>query len=305
MCRSLAFALLLVVASCAAPPPREPVAPASVSSATLDPSSSVSVYLEGASRVRYQPSTLSARRSPLRVIVINHMSVPLDVSSLKTHLSVTRDGVAFPCPAEDERAASQRREPTSIDPKQSATFERTVDCPLPMMGHYHIDVAVSFGREGHWATPRPIRTLSMRVSASPDVAPRALDAAPGLWGAIGAANLVAGSSSAAKGKIVLSIVNGSAQDVAVPRMRLGLQVFRGSGTIPCEDEPIPLNTPALLKPGQSHSEPLEVSCLGLSTPGRYEVRGRLIPEGAAPEREQPIGRLSIEISADPTRIVPP
>jgi hypothetical protein len=83
-------------------------------------------------------------------------------------------------------------------------------------------------------------------------------------------------------------------------MRLLLRVFREANPIPCEDEPMTLAPPQRLSPGRTHTEPLLVSCIGLSKPGNYDVQARLLFTHGGRAFEEPIGRLRVEVSTDPS-----
>ena len=62
----------------------------------------------------------------------------------------------------------------------------------------------------------------------------------------------------------------------------------------------------MLAPGGEYNELVEVSCLGLSVPGTYDVAARLVvPRGSEGDREIMLGRLRIEVLTDPTLFIPP
>jgi hypothetical protein len=246
--------------------------------------------------------TLGPTKSTLGIGVANRASAPLDVSDLRVHLEAVREGVSFQC-SKQVGAAQPTREPKVLGPGASFVFERTLDCALPLVGTYAVRVAVSFGR-GEWARPHDVHAFTMRVFATPDVAPRSVDPLPGLWGAVGAGPVLFGDTGRGSGRIVVALVNGGRTPLELPRFRLALRVFRVGTLIPCEEEPMELKTPAVLAAGAAHDEPIEVSCLGLGVPGKYEVLARLQIGSRADHPEIELGRLRIEISNDPTRRFP-
>jgi hypothetical protein len=199
-----------------------------------------------------------------------------------------------------ERSPRPRsREPAILAPHAFYVFERTIDCALPLTGSYLVRMAVAFGGEA--SRPRASRTFAISVSAPDRSSPRPVDHAAGLWAAVGASGLLSGETGLGSGRIAVSLVNAGPSRVVVPPLRLGLRVYRGSGPIPCEDEPVPLRAPAFLEPGEVHREPVSVSCLGLHAPGEYEVAARFLRDGAD---DIEIGRLRVEISSDPSRRTP-
>ena len=179
-------------------------------------------------------------------------------------------------------------------------FERAIDCMLPLTGRYEIKVSVSFG-QGPSRVVRTVREVKLDVQAPNHLEPKPVSAIPGLYAAVGSSALLVGESGRGSGRIAVALVNGASQPIELPKLRLALQVFRAGSSIPCEDAPIDLDVPSLLAPGQTQRSPVDVSCLGLYTPGRYEVVVRLRIGDAAEE----LGRLRVEISDDPARRMPP
>ena len=197
------------------------------------------------------------------------------------------------------------REPSTISPGASFTFERALDCALPLVGAYSVRVAVSFGK-GAFRTPRDVQAFILTVTALPNVEPREIEGLPGLWAAMGLNSKLAGGAGRENGRTLLTIVNGTRKPIELPRMRLALRVYKVGNPIPCVDEPRDLKLPAVLGPGDAYNELVEVSCLGLAVPGTYDVAARLIvPRGSEGDREIALGRLRIDVLNDPTLFIPP
>jgi hypothetical protein len=295
--------LILVAAALAcsgavAPMPTSP--PVALSSA--DGAVEVSVELPSPARVRWIAATLGPPKPTLAVTVANRTSAPLDVSNLRVHLEAVREGVSFRCATEVGPSGS-RREPPTLAPAVSFVFERTLDCALPLVGTYAIRVAVSFGR-GNWARPQEARAFAMRVFASKEAAPTKVEAIPGLWAAVGTAPVQFGDRRGGPGRIVIALVNGDRTPLELPRFRVALRVYRAGVSIPCEDEPIDLDAPAVLGAGASYHKPIEVSCLGLGVPGNYEIAARLRIDGDEASAIE-LGSWRIEVAHDPTRQITP
>lgn len=301
-----AAALFFSLAACGgattAPPSVPPAAAATTSaraaalSLSADPR--VDVALVGSPRVLYSPVTLRAPRPTVRVTIVNTTGAPLDVSDLHVHLELTRDGVEMPCehPAEPRETA---REPHVLAAGATATYLRTLDCPLSLAGTYAARVEVAFGASGAWSEGRAVRELAITVDAPPDAQPRALRSVPGLFAALGSSGVVA--ATPAKGRMVVSLVNASTERVALPPMRLALRVRKVNAVVPCEDEPVRLDAPGALDPGASRTVPVDVSCLGLGVTGTYDVEARLLVERDGQVSDEPIGALRVEVTSDPAR----
>ena len=250
----------------------------------------VRAELRGPARIQYRPSVLGPGRPTLRVTITNRGREPLDVGDLRVHLSALREGVAFPC-TPDAGASPDAREPRSLPSNTTATFERTVDCSLPLVGVYAVRVGVSFGH-GDWASTREVKTFALGIFAAEDTGPRPIEGVTGLYGVVGANPLLPGGIGAGVGHIIVALVNGGQAPLEMPRLRLALRVYRLGSAIPCEDEPLKLAAPRVLSPGAVYQERIEVSCLGLEIPGRYEVIARILGE---PDRETEVGRLRIDV----------
>jgi hypothetical protein len=254
------------------------------------------VEIKAPKRALWVASVLSSERPTIAIRISNSGDSTVDVGNVRAYLDVEREGTAFLC-SESVGPDPRSREPAILGPHASYVFERTLDCALPLTGSYRVRVAVSFGKDA-WREPRQVRTFTLAVSASAQVSPRLIDRDAGLWAAVGASGLLSGETGRGTGRIAVSLVNGGSSRMPVPPLHLALRVYRGSSPIPCEDEPIPLHAPAFLAPGDVHREPVSVSCLGLSVPGKYEVVARL---RRADSEDVEIGRLRIEISDDPSR----
>ena len=297
--------VLVIAAACGASPAPLEAKPASaaVTSATAPTDSeAVSVEVHAPSRVRYERSALGAER-PRVVIAVTNADAgvdagSVDVSGLRLTVTAVREGVLFRC-ADDAGPPPGAREPSSVAPRSTATFERDLDCALPLVGTYAVRVAVSFGHAA-WSQPRVVKSFVLVVTAPPNAEPRAVAAVPGLWAAVGASGVLFGGSGQ-HGKVGLALVNAGAGPIELPPLRLRLRVYRAGGSIACEDAPHSVAAPAALGAGAVHRQPLEVPCLNLELPGDYEVEARLI----APGGESPIGRLGVHVASEPSLVVAP
>jgi hypothetical protein len=284
----------LIVTACASEPVRAP--PTEPYRAEIVESVAVAVDLRAPERVLWSPATLGPSKPRLGIVLTNDGAVPVDVSDLRVHLEVVRDGVSFRCEKEIGASPSER-EPRVLVPRATHVFERTLDCSLPLVGTYSVSVGVSFGKNG---TPREARAFTLRVVAAKELEPRAIATVPGVWAAIGASNLLIAKEHGA-GRIVVAIVNAGSTPIEMPETLLAVRVSRAGSPIPCEDVPTRLAAPEILGPGVTYTEPVGVSCLGLGVPGVYDVDARLVTRGT----ETAIGHLRIEITNDPKRFTPP
>jgi hypothetical protein len=303
-----------LVASCASAPPASrtsstaAVAPTSSPAPASPPKAArdfdVAVEVRAPMHARYDPNIGGAAKPTLGVVVTNRSAQPLDVSDLRVHLEAAREGVAFRC-AKELGAQMGDREPSVLAPGQSYMFDRNLDCALPLVGAYSIRVAVSFG-SGPARIPREVSAFNLTVTALPNIEPREIEGLPGLWASMGASNKLAGGVDRGYGHTLLTIVNSSRKPIEVPRMHLALRVYRVGNPIPCEDQPLVIGTPPVLGPGETYTEPIVVSCVGLAKAGAYDIAARLVvPRGTEGDREIALGKVRVVVVLDPTIIVPP
>lgn len=233
----------------------------------------------------------------LGVLVMNRSAHDVDVTDLRVHLEASHDRPSSRC-AEEVGPPRTAREPVTLAPGASFVYERALDCAIPGVGAYAVRVTVSFGKRDR-RTEREVRAFRVNLLALPNVAARQFATIPGLWAAMGTSERLPGAPGNEHGRTLLALVNTSGVTIDVPEMRLLLRVYRMGNPIPCEDEPVVLATPALLGPADSYYEPVEISCLGLSVAGTYEIAARLVvPRGSEGDREIALGRLRVEVVAE-------
>lgn len=297
----------VALAACAshsrtAPEPTRAPMPAALTSAETEDTAQVIAEIRSPSRVRYDPTLLTASRPAVRITVHNHGTSSMNVSDLRVRLEATRDGVPFRC-ANEVGPPARSRETQTLASGTSAVFERTLDCALPLVGTYSVRVVVAFGHASPWTDGMTVQTLELKVTAPTKGGPQAVQGVPGLWAAVGAGGIVSATSSDTAGKLVVALVNGGPTAIDLPPLRLALRVYRAGSSIPCEDEPIRISAPTSLAPGRTHVEVLQVSCLALGKPGHYDIAARLLVHGGS-ESELSLGRLHVEVSSDPGRLDP-
>jgi hypothetical protein len=264
----------------------------------------IAVEVRAPLHARYDEGSRESTLPALGIVVTNRSTSPLDVSDLRVYLEAARNGVSFRC-ARVAGALPGKREPSVLAPGASFVFDRSLDCALPLVGAYAVHIGVSFGK-GEWSRPRVVRSFDLAVAALPKLAPREIGPAPGLWATVGSSSTLLEDEGGGHGRTLFAITNATRGRVEPPRMLLALRVYKLGNPIPCEDEPIALALPAVLEPGQTHYEPVEVSCLGLSVTGSYDIAARLVvPGGNEDDREIPLGRLRVDVITRTSMVVAP
>jgi hypothetical protein len=280
----------------------EPLRPAEQPAVTVD-LSNARTALRGPTRLDYDPRSLGVAGQFVAIRIENAGTWRLPVGHLHAAFAATREGVAFPCNAHAAKLTGAI-EPSELGPGQAFTFERLLDCTMPLPGHYDVQVQLHAGdRES--ADPREVRpsffvgSFGVDVAAAEGSAPRPIPGHVGLYALmIGAPSAPPMTSDAwTKGgyRVTVVLVNGSDRPVTVGPARMAMLVFKRGESLPCTGRQENLDEPATLAPGSIHLARLPVSCAPASE-GQYEIVGRLVL-GAGPEVE--IGHVGLLVTASP------
>lgn len=281
------------LASCARPAPLPASLASSAETTTTGASAAagrVGVEVRAPSRLRYSPAVLGAPRAPVEVVVTNRTSEDLDVTGLRLRFAAVREGVSFGCHP-DGVASFSAREPRSLAPGATFTYQRWLDCELPLTGIYELRPAVTFGRAVAAISVAPLR---VRV-----VAPRTSDPEPiddrGLFIAIGTSKFVASRPGRGNASAEVAVVNGSTRGLSTPRIRLLTRVRINGYPLTCESDSVAVDVPPVLASGAVYRERVDVPCVGLEHPGVYGIEVRALLDET---REVLFGTLRVEITRD-------
>jgi hypothetical protein len=239
--------------------------------------------LRAPSRVTYDPQALGASGAFVTVVLQNVGACTANVPRLHASFAASRDGVAFRCNAH-VGAPVGAMEPSWLGPGQSFSFERLLDCSMPLTGRYEVTVAVHPVEDeaGAQGAPQPAGTFAgsfaVDVVAHDGEAPHPLPACPGLYalmtGASTAPPYSAGVSTAGRYSLVLARVNAANREAVVGPARLSLAVSRDGTPISCpagQSVPVP---PATLEAGAINVDRVPLPCEPLPE-GRYGIVGTL------------------------------
>lgn len=252
----------------------------------------LAVSLRGPSgELRYDPESFGPSGQIVSITIENRGTAAAPVAPLAVSLTATREGVSFPCRAPN---GVQEREPSSLAPGASFTFDRELSCTLAVPGHYEVAVAIGGDRAG---------VLDVNVGESPR-APKAMKDRPGLFvGLAGAAVTRPLPPEAwARGdyRVVVAFINASAQPIALAPAKLAFLTYRQGATLSCSGQTNDLVLPTEIAPGAVHTVMSPVACAPAEE-GVYEVVGHLEMRGAA---RFEIGRVRIQVTRDPLLFSP-
>jgi hypothetical protein len=248
-------------------------------------------------RVEYDPQSLGAAGQFVTIDLENAGNRAVPVSSLHASFTATRDGVAFQCNTH-VGAPLGTEEPSHLDPGQSHSFERLIDCTFPLTGRYEVSVWLHGAEDGGEAAGGFFAgSFPVEVTANDGNAPRPIPGRPGLYGFMTGAPTTAPSNDDAEGsgkyRLVVALINGAAHDAAPGPARLSLTMSRHGGPTLCSTNDAPLDEPAVIAPAGVHVERVALPCPPVRE-GAYEILGRATFGGGA---DVELGRVDLVVTS--------
>ncbi|MFO0675789.1 MAG: hypothetical protein U0169_04605 [Polyangiaceae bacterium] len=295
---TVSIALVTTVAGCASQLP--PNVPAPVRQATPSTATGLRAELRGPKGATYDPKAMGPGGRTVSVRLTAEGAAPVTFGSVRFAYRATREGVSFPC-REHEGGSFSAREPSSLAPGQSFVFERDLDCALPLVGTYDVEVDVLLGRRPEGGPLSVLRagSFSFALTRGDRGAPTAVPAVPGLF-ALAAGTTMSRPMSHERWMrsdhhVLVALVNGGRAPLELPRVRVSFQVFKVGSPVPCGGEAVPAEVPPTLAPGATFVLRAPISCAP-SQEGTYEIVGRLL----LGESEEPleVGRVPLRVSSD-------
>ncbi|HEY8090759.1 MAG TPA: hypothetical protein VIF09_23015 [Polyangiaceae bacterium] len=305
--RALLLAAALSACATSRGPEATPSAPTRVEPGSPEPASfgdlsTLRASLHGPARLDYEPRSLGVAGQFVSIRVENTGAGTVPIPHLHASFAATREDVAFPCNVH-VAGAQGAIEPPRLDPGQSFTFERLLDCAMTLPGRYDVRVWMHVDREkenlGDAGVGAFVGSLAIEVMANAGNAPHALPAHPGLYalmtGAPTAPPMTADAWARGDYQVVVALVNGGREPVPVGPARVSLLVFKQGAGLPCAGQE-DLQQPASLAPGRAHVVRVPVTCAP-TREGHYELVGRLSLGG---EAQTEIGRVGLLVTQDAT-----
>jgi hypothetical protein len=253
------------------------------------------------SSIPYDPAALGVGGRYVSIRVRNLSRRAAKVEGLTTSFSATREGVSFPC-REHVGGSPSMREPATLDPGEEHTFERPLDCTMPLPGRYDVKVFVGFA-------PSPARDLAGEITtelvATNHRVPHPQPGHEGLYALMTGGPVTRPLSPEAWKRgdynVVVALINGGKLPVSLAPARVAFEVFKKGSPLPCSGAAEPLDVPKTLAPGMVHIARAPVACAP-SGEGEFEIVGHLALGGTNERAE--IGRLGLKVTREPTQYVP-
>lgn len=261
--------------------------------------STLRASLRGPVHLDYSPQSLGPVGAFVAIRVQNVGERAVGVGHLHASFEATRDGVAFGCNTHVDRAEGVV-EPTQLGPSQTFTFERLLDCAMPLPGRYDVRVWMHVGEEGRGAREgQPgvfVGSLEVEVEGKGGNVPRPVPSRNGLYalmmGAPAARPMTAVEWGRCNYRVVVALVNGGHGVVQVGSAHMTVLEFRKRTPVPCAGRREEIDEPATLAPGAIHLSRVPVACAPTQE-GQYDLVGRFALDGG---EEIEIGRIGLLVT---------
>jgi len=269
----------------------------------------VRIALQPPEALDYDPQSLAALPGFVAIQVQNVGGRDVALPVLHASFEARREGVAFPCNAH-AGAPPGELEPSHLAPGTSFTFERRLDCRLPLTGRYDVRVWLH-AAEAQEPTIAMVASglagsFSVDVRASGGNAPQSVPGHDRLYAFMTgpAVESPAGrdGGAAVAYMLVVALVNGSRSPIALRTARFSFVVLSSDGSpAPCPAATVRLEVPSVLSPGEIHIDRAAVTCIP-DKQGQYEVVGRFALDD---EPELNIGRVGLLVTTYPNYLFTP
>lgn len=277
------------------------IAPTPPADTVLEVRPQLRVALRAPVTAAYHSPTLGIGGETISIRLTNASKEPVAVEHLHAAFSAIREGVEFPCKDHVE-GSDAHREVNRLEPGQSATFERSLDCTMPLPGIYHVHTFLHFGEDdGSARAPRNLAGSFDLVLLGTDRRAQPYPSHEGLY-AIMTGTPLSGPATGDLGKsgykVAIALINAGPQPSRVGSFHFSYLVYRENDPLPCSGESETFSGPPYIAPGRVHIVTSRVACV-LATEGHYVVVGKLVIEHDGEGIE--IGRLNFDVTRDPTR----
>jgi len=300
--RKFGAALVLMMAGCAAPAAGAPSGAAGASQA--DAHSALNVVIIAPPTAAYDISTFGPTTRTVSVRLVNEGDHPVDIAGADTVFSVTRDGVSFACPAHP-RKHEHKHVPEYLPPGEPFSFERTVDCTMPLPGSYKLRVYITFDEDSANTVADFADEVTFNVLPD-NHAPKPYPSRNGLYvvmgGDIVTHPLLPEGWARGDYHVVVAVINATNHSIPVGPARLSFLTYKSRSSLPCSGQAETLSFPSQIAAGTMLTSAASVTCAP-SEEGVYEIVGHLALAQAG-DTEVEIGRVDLTVTSDPHFFVP-
>ena len=270
----------------------------------------VQATVHAPARAAYDPSALGPGGKTVAVALTNRGTQTVEIGEMRASFTASRDGVTFPCAAH-KSGSPRNHEPTELLPGHSFTFERDLDCTMPLPGRYDVNVFVRLGRDDAGAAPQAAAAgaFALELVATSARVPHPFPSRRGLY-ALMTGNrrtppLSAGAWKRGDYHVVVALINAGTRTVHVGPGKLAFEVCRegsrADSKVPGTGQAEAVELPKELGAGAVFVAKAPIVG-GPSSEGRYEIVGRLTLTETGEEVE--IGRIPLHVSGDPSLYAP-
>lgn len=255
------------------------------------------VAVFGPQKATYQSNTGGLGLVPVDVVLTNSGQTPADITGARIGFTARRDGVAYPCRDAGLLPSPDRRE---LLPGASVAYERSLDCVIPVLGSYDVDVFVRFGAGPFDKRNDAAGRLALDVSGSGTALPRPHPSLSALHLAlVGETSVFPVPKEKRKEgegyQVHAVFVNTGVTPMTLGPMHLSLRVASGKHHLACATEPFEVPQSTTIEPGRTSKMDMPVAC-NLDVKGDYDVAAFVVLDDDASAEVVEMGRLDVHIA---------
>lgn len=258
--------------------------------------------LRAPGRARYSAGALRGEPTPVALAIENAGAHAAALGAVQLSFSAVRDGVPFPCGVFPDEA-HPAREPPSLAPGASFTFERRIDCALSLPGTYTVTVLLHAASEGARAA-HAIGSFPLVVEGDHGL-PQPYPGRPGLFVVLTGPNATEpwqpDDPAHNAYRVVVAAINGGPAPVDVGPADIAFAFFPQGTTVASSGQTEVVALPNRVEPGTVAVTRVTLKSAPADS-GLFDVVGRLKLQAA--EADVEIGRFVLEVAHDPLRYTP-
>jgi len=307
---------MLLLGGCVAPSERggEPIATADEfaphlkrgreTAVRFEKHSNLSIDVTTPPTVAYDIAKLGPSTRTVSVRITNGGERPADITGLDVSFSASRNGVSFPCAVHPASTAGAQ-DPSWLPPGELFTFEKEIDCSMPLPGRYNLQVFTRFQEDSPHEAPDFVDQVTFEIFPGLH-SPSPYPSRKGLYVAMSgdAVTRPLPPEGWARGDyhVVVAVINSTDEPIAVGTARLSFLTYKSNASLPCSGEAATLRFPAVILPGTMVTLPAPVTCAP-SEQGIYTIVGQLTLLQAGDVALE-IGKVDLMVTSDPHFFAP-
>lgn len=250
----------------------------------------------------YDSSLFGPPQPSVRMRVVNTGPSRVDLPAFHAAFTALRDGVSFFCSPQSKSPPTEH-EPSWLAPGMAYTFERTLDCTMPLPGSYQIRAYVTIGTQ-EAVQGQLVETFRFDVLPGTHP-PKAYPSREGLYVSMAGDGLTRPLPPEAWARgdysVLIALINATNRPLAVGAATLTLTTYKVGSSLPCAGNAEPITFADSIAKGAMLIAKAPVTCAP-SEQGDYDIVGNLRLAGS--DSNLVAGSIHLTVTKDPLLFAP-